>query len=360
MHHFESIRVVKLAQLSFICCFLAVIWSCGDSQQQTIEKQLPESNATQVPHTSELASAQQLNGNEAKITSLLYRVQAGDVFRYKFSQDDKLNQDGMNAETSQTLYYTKKIKSIKSDGSIEMTVRYDSIRLNNNYPDLRDSTKRITTSYNSSNPKDRENKDFNQYNGILGEEITALVSKDGHISEISGLTPLLSKIFGDMKDSLNPKMREQALEQIKVQLYQRPLQQEYQNFPDGGTIDSTNTWQFKERSPLSGIFLVDNSITYHLDAVKQVGSRKTAFISAKLVSSIDNPAQKQGIVAFKLNKSEISGSGETILDVEKGYTIQKKNTIRTFIDATMSDAKTKQSKRAVQSLVSTMKIELIK
>jgi hypothetical protein len=249
---------------------------------------------------------------------------------------------------------------VKADGTVEMTVRYDSIRLENDYPDLRDTTKRTLSSYNSTNKEDRANREFNQYNGIVGEDVTLLVSKDGRISEISGLTPLLSKIFGAMKDSLNLQMQEQALEQIKMQLYMRPLQQEYQNYPDGGNVDSSKQWARSERSPLSGAFLVDNTITYTLNSVKNVGSRKAAYIGAKLVSTISNVAPKQGTLAFKLHKSEISGAGESVIDVEKGYTIMKSNSIKTMIDATMTDTKTKQSKRAMQLLNTSLKIELLR
>lgn len=359
MFNFESIRmvnIIRLAALGF--CFVCLI-GCGEPKQED-PGHISAKSLAPAPAPAELSSASPLTGAEAQVKSLLYRVKPGDVYRYKFSQRDKLVQDGMSAETEQILYYTKTVKAVKSDGSVEISVRYDSIRLSNNYPDMQDSTKRASSSYNSTNKADRENKEYSQYNGIIGEDVTMLVSKDGRITEISGLTPLLSKIFGAMKDSLNPQMQEQALEQIKVQLYLRPLQQEYQSYPDGGAIDSSKSWKRKERSPLSGVFLVDNDIAYHLDAVKNVGTRKAVFISAKLTSKIVNPSQKQGSVAFKLNKSDISGSGETILDVDKGYTITKKNTVNTMIDAILSDAKTKQSKRASQTLVSTMKVELIK
>ncbi|GAB1430822.1 hypothetical protein MASR2M18_16560 [Ignavibacteria bacterium] len=357
MLYSKSIRLVNFLRLTVLCVCIIGVSGCSETKQENPEQTSVKSVA---PAPAELSEARPLAGAEAEVKSLQYRVKPGDVFRYKFSQRDKLVQDGMNAETEQILYYTKTIKAVKSDGSVEMSVRYDSIRLSNDYPDAQDSTKRASSSYNSSNKADRENKEYSQYNGIIGEDVTMLVSKDGRISEISGLTPLLSKIFGEMKDSLNVQMQEQALEQIKVQLYLRPMQQEYQNYPDGGTIDSSKSWKRSERSPLSGVFLVDNDIAYRLDAVKNVGMRKAAYISAKLTSKIVNPLQKQGSITFKLNKSEISGSGETVLDVDKGYTILKKNTINTMIDAVLGDAKTKQSKRALQTLVSTMKVELIR
>lgn len=361
MFNLKSVQLVTAVRYTVFCSLFLIFSACsnGDAKKNAPEERqtkegIPPAAAVDIP------AATPLQGAEAEVKSLLYRVKAGDIYRYKFTQNDRISQDGMTAETQQTLFYTKSIKSIKSDGTIELTVRYDSIRLKNDYPDLQDSTKRTISSYNSSNKADRGNQEFNQYNGILGEDVTMLVSSDGKIREISGLTPLLSKIFGKMKDSLNAQQQEQALDQIRTQLYMRPLSQEYQYFPDGGRIDSTNSWSHSEKSPLSGVFLVSNTITYDLSAVKNIGSRKAAFINAKLISKIENTSPKQGTLSFNLHKSDISGSGETILDVEKGYTISKKNSISTLIDATMTDTKSKQSKRAKQQLLSSMKVELIR
>lgn len=357
----KSVQLVTVLRCAAFCSLFFIFSACsgGDAKKDAPEEQQAKTGAPPAAAT-DIPAATPLQGAEAEVKSLLYRVKAGDIFRYKYTQNDRINQDGMMAETQQTLFYTKTVKSIKSDGTIEMTVRYDSIRLKNDYPDLQDSTKRTVSAYNSSNKADRGNQEFNQYNGILGEDVTILVSSDGKIREISGLTPLLSKIFGKMKDSLNAQQQEQALDQIRTQLYMRPLSQEYQSFPDGGIVDSTHTWSHSEKSPLSGVFLVSNTITYNLSAVKNVGPRKAAFVSAKLISKIENTAPKQGTLSFTLHQSDISGSGETIIDVEKGYTILKKNSISTLIDATMTDTKSKQSKRAKQQLLSSMKVELIR
>ncbi|MBK9249903.1 MAG: hypothetical protein IPM69_17810 [Ignavibacteria bacterium] len=279
---------------------------------------------------------------------------------YKLMQIDNIDQDGQKATMTTSVYYTKTIKEIKKDGIVDMNVHIDSIRMKSVYPNPAAPGATSENVYNSQDSLSKLNPQYRQYNGIVGEDVRMLVNAKGKIEEISGLTPILNKILGDQKDSVPQKTKDQLVEQIRFQLFQIPLQNEYQTFPDNNKVDSTQSWIHNDVSALSGVFKVKNSVKYSIKSVKSIRGRKAAAIVATLSAEIMNPSVDQGTSKFTLNESSISGDGETLIDLENGMTIYKRNKVVTSIDATLVDVKAKQNQRAKQQLTTTITIELLK
>lgn len=359
MHSFRTIQVVK--QLILICGAAAIVAAgCSNNSNNKTPQQAASQQGSLGIHPSDTTQATTVSPEESKVKELHFSAKVNDRFSYKLTQVDNLDQDGNKATMSTSYYYTKTIKEAKPDGTIDMSVRMDSIRIKSVYPNPAMPGTPVETTYNSQDSAQRNSPQFRQFSGIIGEDVRVLVSPKGKIEEISGLTPILNKILGKQKDSVPPGDKDQMLEQLKYQLYQAPLQNEYQTFPDNGTVDSSQSWSRTDISALSGVFKVKNSVHYSISSVKNIHGRKAALIKATLNAEVVNPNVEQGTVKFKLNESSISGEGESLIDLATGTTIYKKNKVNTMINATMNETKTKQSQTAKQLLSTTITVELIK
>jgi len=337
----------------------AVLVSCGGNSDSKNPEQEQAKSPAILP--ADTAQATEVPAAERAVKMLQYSATVGQKTSYKLMQFDEIDQDGQKAQMSTSVFYTKTIKEIKKDGIVDMNIRIDSIRMKSVYPNPTAPGATSESTYNSQDSASRQNQQFRQYNGIAGEDVRMLVSSKGKIEEISGLTPILNKILGKDKDSVPQKTKDQLLEQIRYQLFQIPLQNEYQTFPDdSGKVDATQSWSHADVSALSGVFRVKNSVNYSITSVKNIKGRKAASIKAVLTAEVTNPKVEQGPNKFTLNESTISGSGESLIDLETGMTIYKKNKVITSIDATLIDAKAKQNQRAKQNLTTTITIELLK
>lgn len=360
MHSFGAIQVVKLLlSLSTIAVFVVVAGCSNNSDNKSPQQTASQSNSQNI-HPADTAQATEVKESERQVKELHYSGKPNDRYSYKLTQVDVLDQDGNKATMSTTFYYTKIIKESKSDGSTDMSVRVDSIRIKSVYPNPAMPNNSIETNYNSQDSAQRNTPQFRQYSGVIGENVRMLVSAKGKIEEISGLTPILNKILGKQKDSVPPADKDRLIEQLKYQLFQVPFQNEYQTFPDNGIVDSSQSWSRTDISALSGVFKVRNSVKYSIASVKNIRGRKTALIKATLNAEVVNPKVEQETVKFKLNESSISGEGESLIDIATGTTIYKKNKINTMINATMTESKSKQTQTAKQVLSTTITVELLK
>ncbi len=359
MYSHRSIQVViKSIFFSVLTATAVLAASCGGNSDNKHPEEQGKSSAILPADT---AQATEVPAAERKVSRLQYTATVGQRMSYKLMQVDDIDQDGQKAQMSTTIYYTKSIKEIKTGGIVDMNVRIDSIRMKSTYPNPSMPGAQSVSMYNSQDSASRSNEQFRQYNGIVGEEVRMLVNGRGKIEEVSGLTPILNKILGYQKDSVPQKAKDQLVEQIRYQLFQIPLQNEYQTFSDeDGKVDSTQSWSHADVSALSGVFRVKNSVKYTIESVKNIKGRKAASIKALLTAEVTNPKAEQGSAKFTLNESSISGNGESLIDVETGMTIYKRNKVVTVIDATLLDPKAKQNQRARQQLTTTVTIELLK
>lgn len=360
MYSYRSIQVVKKSFFFSVLTTTAILAaSCGGNSDSKHPEQEQGKSSAILP--ADTAQAIEVPAAERMVKRLQYSATVGQKMSYKLMQVDDIDQDGQKAQMSTTIYYTKTIKEIKTGGIVDMNVRIDSIRMKSTYPNPSMPGAQSVSTYNSQDSSARSNEQFRQYNGIIGEDVRMLVNPKGKIEEISGLTPILNKILGYQKDSVPQKTKDQLLEQIRYQLFQIPLQNEYQTFPDDdGKVDSTQSWSHADISALSGVFRVKNSVKYTIQSVKNIKGRKAASIKALLTAEVTNPKAEQGTAKFTLNESSISGDGESLIDVESGMTIYKRNKVVTVIDATLVDAKAKQNQHARQQLTTTVTIELQK
>ena len=294
------------------------------------------------------------------LKGFVYAPKVGDTSQYKVTQINIVKRGGMSLEQEITQTYTKIIKKVNADGSVEMDIRIDSMIVNEKGPNPQKVGETITLTYNSGKPSDRKNKDFIQYNSVIGAQVTANVSKLGKVEEVLGLNAIINQMLGARKDSIPDKMKEQLMQQVKAQFFQLPMQQEYQTFPDKGDLNEGRTWTKVDVIPVSGILTVTNSVTYTMGPIHEFNGRKVAIVKAVLTAKTEIPKDLPKFIGFSLNKSKFEGTGSSIVDVVTGETILKKNDVLTEMDAKIKDLRNGEKQEVKQQIKTNVSVAMLR
>lgn len=340
---------------------LLFVTSCKDQKDKEgpVDDKKGEQTTQSTILPGDTSSAKEVSGEAKILTTLKFTPKKGDIFRYKLTQISKVVQEGgVTANSNSIQYFTQKVTDVKKDGRIELSIRYDSIIVNN----LTVSPKmRNEVTFDSRKKEDKVNPDYKQYNAIIGAEVTVLVKPNGEIEDIMGHKAVLEKALGNSKDSLTAQQREMFENQLKNEIYLVPLQQEFQFYNDNGLIDSSQSWFRENMIPIAGIFPAKSTLMYKIENVREVNGKKIATISSNITTDIAKKKLSQNSVEFVLKNSTITGVGKSMVDVEKGTTIYKSNTISMDLDVEAVNKENKEQKqRMKQSINSQITIELIK
>jgi hypothetical protein len=282
--------------------------------------------------------------------TFFYAPKVGDTAQFKVMQKNGIQRNGLALEQEITQTYTKIIRKINPDGSVEMSIRIDSLIVNEKGPNPQKPGEAMSMQYNSGKSADRKNPDFVQYNSIIGAEVVANVSKFGKVEEVLGLNAIVNQMLGAKKDSIPENMKDQLMQQVKAQFFQLPMQQEYQTFPDDGDSKFSKNWTKVDKIPISGILTVTNTVTYNLGAIHEFNGRKVAIVNAILNATTEIPEKLPRGITFTLKNSRFEGSGKTIVDVETGETMLKSNDVLTKLEASIKDENSGQKQEVNQQI----------
>lgn len=341
---------------SLILCglMLFTLLSCFEGKNGSSSPENgPSAWSFEAVEQSPLAKDQAMKG-------FVYAPKEGDTSQYKVTQINTVNRGKLSLEQEITQVYTKVIKKINADGSIEMGIRIDSMIVNEKGPNPQKMGETITLRYNSAKAEDRNNKEYVQYNSVIGAQVTANVSRLGKVEEVLGLNTIVNQMLGARKDSIPEKMKEQLMQQVKAQFFQLPMQQEYQTFPDKGDLNKTKTWTKVDVIPVSGILTVTNSVAYTMGAIHEFNGRKVAIVKAVLTAKTEIPKDLPKFIQFSLNKSTFQGTGSSIVDVVTGETILKKNDVLTEMDASIKDLRSGEKQEVKQQIKTIVSVAMLR
>jgi len=358
MQYDRKRQVVKKLSVMLVCA-IALLFTkgCtnGEKDPQT-EKNGTESSNVSV---TDMAKAEDVPMEEQKISTLKYAPAKGDVFSYKVQQLEEIQEDTLKVIQKIESYYTKSIVALRSGGSIEMTVRVDSLYVSNTMPDPTKPGQSMIKTYDSRKKADRDNPDLRDFSAVIGEDIRIILDSKGRVEEISGLTPIINKILGDKKDSIAPEIKSRITSSLESQIFRLTIASEIIPFPDT-KIDSTMSWTREEVNPLSGLFRASSRSTYKLNSVKKIGDKRVGMIHAKLSAEVLKPRETNGVVEMSLTSSSIGGDGEMVIDIEKGYTISKKTQVTSDLLGAVKDLKTKNERKIHQKTLTKISVELLR
>jgi hypothetical protein len=216
---------------------------------------------------------------KAGIKMLQVRYRNGEVFRYRAIQESEGGPDTARTTSKSTHYYTRIVRSTRSDGSYETVLRFDSITVSGTIRNMRTGATLMEQSYRSSDTTAVNRKRFPQFSSLIGEEVLVYISPDGRVQQVGDVSPIVRKIALASSQPMPPAALEQVAAQLKNGIYAAFTLQEFVPFPKQ-PIDSSGTWVNEQQSPLSEIFTVLTRATYSIDRVYDLKGRRIGEFSA--------------------------------------------------------------------------------
>ena len=112
---------------------------------------------------------------------------------------------------------------------------------------------------------------------------------------------------------------------------------------------------------LGDLFAVESTNTYRVSTVKKVKGLRIAEVTASVVGAIKArripPEYK---VSVKVTKSMISGTGRTVIDLAKGYTITKSNDVTMSVNAAITNLENGRTEKGEQKTTIRYSVELLR
>ncbi len=342
--------MVKGLSVALITC--CVLTACTDNDTPNDAKDAATVTA------ADTANVAAVPFREAKIDSFALRLKAGDVYRYRVTQFSEAGPDSAVATSKSVHVYTKTVRKVRSDGSYEISMRFDTIRVDLTVKNRTTGALLTEQHYTSTDSSQRSNANYMQFNALLGEDVSIFVDPKGVITEVGDVAPIVTKMLSKAGPGVTPAIREQVGEQIKQAVYMSFYGQEHIPLPSQA-IDSTGSWSIPSTNPIAELFTMSSVASYHIDGVRTIRSRRVASITGQVKGSVDTrPLPKNAPFSVKILSSTISGTTRSLLDVDGGFTIAKKNAV-TFSVTARLESPAVGTKNVSQTQVSRYEIELL-
>lgn len=332
-----------------------LITSCGVDDASTTEEE----------HSSQIVAEDTARGvlvpaSEAGIDSLVLRYTLGSVYRYRVTQMSEAGPDSAVAKTKSQHYYTKTVRAVRSDGSFEVTMRFDSIRIDATVSNRASGNIIREQHYASTDSVQRSDANFVQFNALLGEDVSLFVTPQGTVQEVGDVSPILKKLIATSRQQVPKEALEGLSEQIKIAAYAAFHTQEFVPYPKDG-IDSNGHWSNVQSSALDQLFTVNTTAHYKIASVRKFGIRRLAMIEATVEGRVaTRPLPPESGIKITLERSSITGKSSAVIDPDLGITISKKNTITLNVGATIRNTKTQERRTESFTQVTRYEIELLR
>jgi len=309
--------------------------ACTSNNDTPAESEQAGPQGTEAFSESDITSASEISGSDAHIDTLRLRYNVGEVFRYRMRQESVSGPDSAKATQRSSHVYTKRIKAIRSDGSFDIGVVVDSIEMSAVVRNTNTGAVLYEQYYNSSDSSHRNDPQRIHLSAILGEEVTLLLTPQGRIQEISGVSTIVNKIKAavpTISDAELPTISRQ----IEAAVFAMLVEQEYMRFPTGA-VDSTGSWTSSNSVPVMDFFNASSTASYTIRSVRAVKGHRLATIDARLTGTITAlPTPKGSPVSVKVTTGDVKGQGSIVIDAQQGYTVKKDNAITTNVVGVVS------------------------
>lgn len=309
-----------MARLLLVGIMLAWLNACAPSDKQATASREELS-------LKDTSGAKTQTPAAAGIKGLVLRYRVGDVFRYRVVQETNGGPDTARTRSKSTHHYTRTVRSIRSDGSFETVMRFDSISVSATISNAKTGQKLAEQSYRSSDSSAAVRNQFPQFSALIGEEVPVYIMPDGRVQQVGDVSPIVKKITATSPQQPPPAALEQLASQIKASIYASFSLQEFVPYPKQ-EIDSAGRWVNEQVTPLSDIFSLTTKATYTIERIYELNGRHLGVVSANVLGNVRvAPMPKGSPLSITVSSSSITGESTALLDVDRGYTISKKNRI---------------------------------
>lgn len=318
----QTVSVVGLRATRYILVGVVLAWLCACSpadKQATV--------AREELSLDDTSGATSQTPADAGIKGLVLRYRAGEVFRYRVVQETNGGPDTARTRSKSTHYYTRTVRSIRSDGSFETAMRFDSISVSAVISNVKTGQKLVEQSYRSSDTSAETKSRFPQFSALIGEDVLVYITPDGRVQQVGDVSPIVKKITASSPQQVPPAALEQLASQIKASIYASFSLQEFVPYPKQ-EIDSAGRWVNEQVTPLSDIFSLGTKATYTIERIYELNGRHLGVVSANVVGNVRvAPLPKGSPLSITMSSSSITGESNALMDVDRGYTVRKKNRI---------------------------------
>ena len=309
-----------MARLVLVGALLAWLSACAPSDKQATASREELS-------LKDTSGAKAQTPAAAGIKGLVLRYRVGDVFRYRVVQETNGGPDTARTRTKSTHCYTRTVRSVRSDGSFETVMRFDSIRVSAVISNARTGQKLVEQSYRSSDTSAEVKNRFPQFSALIGEEVLVYITPDGRVQQVGDVSPIVTKIVATSPQPPPSAALEQLASQIKASIYAMFSLQEFVPYPKQ-EIDSAGRWVNEQVTPLSDIFSLTTKAVYTIERIYELNNRHLGVVTANVVGNVRvAPLPKGSPLSIAVSSSSITGESNALMDVDRGYTISKKNRI---------------------------------
>ena len=336
-------------------CLLIVAMSCSPDKTTPEERAAGE---TQII-ANDTGSAVALTDAEARIDTLQLNYSGGEVYRYRVLQTSSGGPDSGVVTSHSQHTYTKRIKSKRADGNFEIGITFDSISSSFTMKNMVTGKVIRQESFTSADTAQLKDPKNLNYSAVLGIEVTMIVSPKGKVQEIIGASTIVNRMIPAGQE-LAPDRKEMLKKQVETAMFGAFSEQEYLRFPEK-PLDSTQSWNTSTATILGDLFTVESTNTYRVSTVKKVKGLRIAEVTASVVGAIKaRKIPPEYKVAVKVTKSIISGTGRTVIDLAKGYTITKSNDVNMSVNAAITNLADGRVEKGEQKTTIRYSVELLR
>ncbi|MBU3699104.1 MAG: hypothetical protein FGM33_03710 [Candidatus Kapabacteria bacterium] len=324
------------------------------------ESDRPES-AGEVVLARDTAGAPRQSGASAGVKNFVLKWRAGDVFRYRIEQISEGGVDTARTTSKTTHWYTRTVRAVRSDGSYETVVRFDSISASGSVKSLRSGATLVEQSYSSTDTSETSKRRYPQFASIIGEDVVIYMSSDGKVEQVGDVAPIIKKIGVLAGQPLTEQITDQLTAQVKTSVFAAIMLQEFVPYPKQG-LDANASWVNDQVSPLGEYFALETKASYALSSVYRVRDHRIGVIGATIAGGVRVlPMPANSPLRINITSSSITGSSKAVVDVDRGITLSKRNTISMSMSGIVqSPAMKTLGEKISQSQSSITTIELIR
>jgi hypothetical protein len=322
----------------------------------------PKGSSNAVFDSSQSAKPVTVSEKEHRI---YIRPKIGNTYYYRILQHSTSATNGtapgqpplhQSATSDNYIYVHETIRGIRSDSSIDMTFKFDSLTVK-----LTQDTMKVELS--SNRPADRNDPRFASFAALLGEDIGVIMTKFGDVKEVYGVSNIITKIMMPYPDSIKIKEGQFIENQIKARIGQYVVET-MMHYPDQPLAkDSTQKKDYEENIPVAAsvTFPMQVSIRQALSGFEERDDKVLAIFTTISTARPVRAVIEEGPVKASLQNFTMSTKEDIRVEDQSGMLVYRnvieEKTFSLTLESSQEPGKTIQTDEKGKS---TTKVELLK
>lgn len=260
---------------------------------------------------------------------LKFNVKKGDKYKVVVTSDQKISEEisGQKMNIDQTIKtsYSYDITDVAGDGTATVNIKYDAIS-------VKMASGGQTYEYDSSKSAGENDVQGKAYGAIIGQSVTAKISSDGLVKEVSGVDKLLTGII-DKLQVPDQKTKDSLIESIKQNFGDEALKQNLGSmtnmYPKNKKIKVGDSWENKQVISIGYPMTINSKYT--------MKENKDGVITLDAASTIDadNSAKPIDLAGLKV-KYTLKGTQNGTMKLTKSNGFIQSGKVNQSITGTMN------------------------